>query len=335
MKLKDCVLDVDVVVSAPLVVKRPNKEWVEAREKGIIPQALFQFYGQANYFSLGAAPPFLNDEENILFPYLANLFRGIKNCLVESDKLVKEIAAYSESRYTPVKKLRGKDWDPEAKTKLLQSFKYLVVNLVNSLDLFAELVGLFLNGKIKGLNPGRCSFTKILNFMNKPLPPPATIVSPAQHQVEKLYMALHPLIVCNGSEQDWLELLYLYRNKLSHLGQYMFPQIGLHDEAGEFYTFIPRQWPFIHEQYMKPADPNAPKSHVANRKLLKEKFIHIDLIEYSEGILRKIICVLQEGLSVLCDTYQQLRDLPLNRAALDSLNENSKYYNFTEFAGGQ
>ena len=47
MKLTDCELDVDKVVSAPLFLDRPADEWLQARRDGTIPPALYELYVKA------------------------------------------------------------------------------------------------------------------------------------------------------------------------------------------------------------------------------------------------------------------------------------------------
>jgi hypothetical protein len=66
MRLEDCVLDVDVAVTAPLQWREPEDDWVQALNSQAIPREVFNLYSRAGYLSFGAAPPFLSDKENIL-----------------------------------------------------------------------------------------------------------------------------------------------------------------------------------------------------------------------------------------------------------------------------
>src|SRR5436189_293018 len=96
----------------------------------------------------------------------------------------------------------------------------------------------------------------------------------------------------------------LLRNKAEHLGQPVFRQIGLHDTTPKFYTFIPRQWPFIWERHMTlpgqsqsvPVDPNFIP------KLFQETLVHLDIITYAQGLRSKVRKGIHVGIEVLLKT---------------------------------
>ena len=88
MRLQDCILDVDVVVTAPLRVSSPDQSWIDARDSGAIPSPLFALYCRADYLSFGSAPGFLADPQNILFSYFAMLLRSLRDLLSEAQELL-------------------------------------------------------------------------------------------------------------------------------------------------------------------------------------------------------------------------------------------------------
>ena len=75
-RLSDCELkNLGVAYSYPPVHVRPEPAWDESRTQGTVPDALYYFYTGAGYFSLGSAPPFLNDPDRVLFSYLKSLVK--------------------------------------------------------------------------------------------------------------------------------------------------------------------------------------------------------------------------------------------------------------------
>ena len=122
----------------------------------------------------------------------------------------------------------------------------------------------------------------------------------------------------------------LYRNKAAHLGSSVFRQIGLHDNSGQFYTFIPRQWPYIWERYMKPAGTPAADPSVAD--LFRETLVHQDLLSYVSGARRKVVVVTATAVAILAAVYRQFGTFDANQAALTELDGSSETYRFDSFA---
>jgi eukaryotic-like serine/threonine-protein kinase len=66
-----------------------------------------------------------------------------------------------------------------------------------------------------------------------------------------LWIALRPLVYSEGTDREWLPLMRLLRNKVAHLGQPVFREVGLpHLIEERAYVFVPRQWPYIWERYI-------------------------------------------------------------------------------------
>ena len=105
----------------------------------------------------------------------------------------------------------------------------------------------------------------IERWLSQPFPSASTVVTPYDSHVLNLYDQLRPLVICDPPEQDWLGVTHILRNKVLHFGQSMLRQVGLHDTKPEFYLFIPRQWPFIYERYLRSANPNVPHDPIVMR----------------------------------------------------------------------
>ena len=149
MRLSKLSLNLEALVSYPVTHDVAEQHWIRANESGAIPEALFRFYCRADYFSLEKAPPFLSDAEPILFPYLANLARGIKDCLVEAAALIDELRDTGARTYDPIKR-QGESWDPDAPEREVRALKLFLVDVSGSLDSFAEMVALEVSCRTTG-----------------------------------------------------------------------------------------------------------------------------------------------------------------------------------------
>lgn len=331
MKLDDCKLDVDRVVSAPLIRTEPEPDWVRARDSGVLPQAGFVLYTRSDFLSFGSAPSFLADEKHLLFSYFAMVLRSLRDALIDADA---ELRSFSENQaliYDPGKRIRGEEWDPEASERVRKHFRLLLLSLQACLDATSDLIALLLTGLIPGLRLGRAQFSKIEDWLKRPLTPGALIITPQRDFLERLHLVLSPLINPGGSECDWLPLMRMLRNKGAHLGDAVFRYMGLHDQDGKFYTFIPRQWPFIPEEHMRATSVE----HSAGREPFPEFFrrtlVHEDIVTYASGLRRKVTEVVSVVLEILDSAYAQFRDFPLNTAALAELQGSAEIYAFEHF----
>lgn len=331
MKLENCELEVDRVVTAPMVRTEPEPEWVAARDAGLLPAAGFALYRRSSFLSFGSAPPFLADEKHLLFSYFAMVLRSVRDALVDADV---ELRAFSESQarvYDFGKRIRGEEWDPAAPERARRHFRLLLLSLQASLDATADLIALFLTGLIPGLRLGHAQFSRLESWLARPLPPGGLIVTPQRDFLERLYTGLSPLMNPAEPERDWLPLMRMLRNKAAHLGDAVFRYMALHDRDGRFYTFIPRQWPFIPEEHMHPAGVAPGATPEPFPELLRRTLMHEDIVSYASGLRRKVMEVVSTVLEILDSAYVHFRDFPLNTAALAELQGSAESYAFEHF----
>lgn len=330
MKLSDCNLNIDRVVMRPPIINSPDPEWIEANENKIIPENIYRFYCQADYFSLDKAPKFLNDENRMLFSLLSYLLLGIRYSFEEALELVGTIKDSQGKGYSPAKRARGEDWDHKADKHQIRSLRNLIITLTSTLDQFAEIVAIFFHGDIQNLTVGRAHFTTLREFARHPFTPKSTIVTPKEHLFEELHKTLEKELEVDGAETQWFELLLLYRNKLAHLGTPMFPICVLHDHKGKLFSFLPNKWPVFHESNI--SFTNEPfEKKVGIGKYVEENHIHQDIVEYSEALLAKIYRLLDQSFVVLCRSYREFRDFELNESALKSLKNKKAKFDFKHF----
>lgn len=331
MNLENCELAVDRVVAAPMVRTEPEPDWVAAREAGLLPAAGFALYSRSSFLSFGSAPPFLADEKHLLFSYFAMVLRSVRDSLVDADG---ELRAFEESQarvYDPGKRIRGEEWDPAAPERVRRHFRLLLLSLQAGLDATADLIALFLTGLIPGLRLARAQFSRIESWLERPLPPGGLIVTPQRDFLERLHRDLSPLMNAAAPERDWLPLMRMLRNKAAHLGDAVFRYMALHDRDGRFYTFVPRQWPFIPEEHMHAADAGPGAALEPLPELLRRTLMHEDIVSYASGLRRKVTQVISAVLDVLDSAYLQFRGFPLNAAALAELQGSAESYAFEHF----
>lgn len=333
MRLEECRLDVDLVVTASFQRREPEEDWVHARDSQVIPLTLFSLYARANYLSFGSAPPFLSDSENILFSYFSMVLRSLKESLVDAEEQLRLYVEAQGQVYDVGKRVRGEPWDKTADQRAHRHFRYFLLSLQSALDVFADLAALFLPGFIPGLRLGRAQFSRIEAWLAKPVPPSGVILSPQQQFLTKLHDTLRPLIhpQSPSTERDWLPLMRMLRNKAAHFGDPVFRSVGLHDKDGTFYTFVPRVWPCIWERHMKPADPTSSKDPNFLPKLLRQILVHQDIITYAQGLCRKVTDVVSAGASVLNEAFDQFKNFSSNQPALAELQGSSEVHDFECF----
>ena len=331
MHLKNCVLDVDFTTLAPFIRKEPEDSWLKALESSAIPAPLFESYRNAGYLSFGAAPSFLRDGENVLFSYLTMILRSLLESLVDAHEQIPPFIEAQGRTYDLGKKARGEPWDPGADAKAKRHFRDLLIALQGSLDALADLIALFLTGMIPGLTLGRAQFARIEAWLERPLPPIGLVTTPYDICLRKLRDTLAPMVLPSPPERDWLPLMRMLRNKVAHLGQPVFRTVGLYDEEFRFWSFVPRQWPFIWEKHMKPHDPSIPVDRSVLPKLFPELLMHQDITSYATGLRKKVLDVIGAGASVVNEAYRDFKDFAPNQAALAELQSNSVAYEFESF----
>ena len=261
------------------------------------------------------------------------LVRGLKDLLIEAEELTAEFAHAEERKYNPEKELRGEDWDKKAHIQARRALKYLLVTSSGILDVLADLVALFFTGHISRLRLGRAQFSDLDAWLGQPFASANLIVTPYEYHLSELHHQLQGLVHVDSPspEKDWLPLMRLYRNKAAHMGDHMFSYVGLQDEDNEFYTFVPRQWPYIMEKDLKPVDSNRPTDPSEIRTFCEQTLIHEDIVSYTQGLRLKILTVVDTTVIVLDSAYEEFSQFPLNEAALDELRESSKSFDFEYF----
>ena len=322
MLLKDCVLEgIDEIQTSILQWSQPEPRWVAARDTGAIPAELFGLYEQVGYLSLGAAPPFLRDNKNIVYSYFSMALNCLLDNLVDARAHRAELVKDHALRYDIGKKMRNEYWDPDADSRFRRNLRDVLIALDGSLDTLADLVALVLAGrwKIGGLKLGRGDFVSVEKWLSQPFEFTSILATPYDSHVRSLYDNLRPLVICDPPEQDWLGFTHMLRNKVLHFGQSMLRQIGIHDTKARFYTFIPRQWPFIYERYMKPANPDVPHDPTLMRELFTDSLIHQDVLSFAEGLhlrVGRVISIVTLWTAKMCADFE---DLPASKESLEAL----------------
>jgi len=331
MKLQDCILEVNKIVVSSQEYIGPDEKWLSVKEKGYIPKSLFSLYSLADYFGFGKAPSFFNDTRRLLFPFMEGMARGIMDSLCESTRLLNGMPDLHERSYSPIKRFSGQAWDQGAIDELNRSFRYLVVNLTATLDLFTEIAALILYPALRNVTPGRASFSQLKEFIRSHRPTTDAVQRPLDYLAGKLATSVIPFVDCSGDEKDWLELLFLYRNKLAHLGTSAFQYMAFHDAELKTYTFLPRRWPLFHKQAIQATTGPSSPGPVSVKDVAERELMHCDLIEYSQRLTQKVIELLEVGLSVICESYKLVKDFPANESVADEIMRQSKHYDFIKF----
>jgi hypothetical protein len=336
MLLKDCVLDgIDEVQTSILQWDQPEPRWVKARDTIAIPPELFKLYEQLGWLSFWAAPPMLSDDKNVVFSYLSMALNCLLDNLVDAQAQGIELVKNEALLYDIGKKIRREPWDPNADTRFRRNLRDILIALDGTLDTLADLIALMLVGrwKVPGLKLGRGDFASIERWLSQPFTSNAIIVTPYDSRVRTLYEQLRPLVICDPPEQDWLGLTHILRNKVLHFGQGMLRQVGLHDTTPKFYVFIPRQWPFIYEQYLRPANPNVPHDPIVMRELFTDSLIHQDVLSFAHGLhlrVNRIVSIVASWTAKMCEDFS---DFPASRESLQALESPLAKSSFEYFAG--
>ncbi len=333
MKLTECNLDIDGVVMRPPLLNSPHPDWQSVYDNKIVPEYVYRFYCCAEYFSIEKILKFLDDPHRFLFSFLHNTLEGIRHAFTEAKDLVTIIKETQGKGYSPLKRIKNESWDTSADGKQARSARYFIVLMNGILDQLAEVVSIFFHGDIPNLTVGRASFTVLRDFAREPFSPKTKIVTPKENWFEELHTILVDTIEVNGSERQWYELLKLYRNKLAHLGTSMFPILRLHDDKGEFYSFLPNQFPLFHETGItfknETQNESCEPQNTADYAI--KNYIHQDIVEYSEKLLEKVYYLLDRCFKVLCSTYIEFKAFDLNASALKSLKNKRTQYDFKHF----
>ena len=331
MKLENCQLNPVAISMAPFVRSDPEEDWLRARDDNEIPASLFDLYRKSNYLSYGSAPSYLADSENLLFSYYCLTLRSLLLSLVDAHLYRREVFLADKERYYPHKHLDDPSWTRE-KTEMSakrsnDAFRNLLLSLHAGLDTLSEIIAIFAEGKIRGLEVGYGQFSKLEPWLMADFTITELIASPQTICLSKLHTELRLLVHSAPPETDWLPYLRLLRNKATHLGHGFFRTAALPDSSGQYFTFVPREWPYIWEKYFN----RNPNQTTPMTDLLLNTFSHQDMTEYSAGALRKVVAVIDAGVRVIGEAYTLCKDFNLNETALAQLQSNSKLFEFQSF----
>jgi len=336
MKLRDCLSEFDFVYKDPPRRGRAADIWQAARLSGRIPESLFVFYSEANYFSLDAGPPFLSDPGRVLFSYLEVITNGVRESFEEGDELLKRIVALEPRVYTPLKADRS-EWDSDAAQSQRRALRYYLLNMSAAMDLFSEAVSLIFAKEVASAIPlGRAHFTHLVSWLKADVSV-GSMLAPTEGQLEKLHRDLREVILAEGEEPEWLRLFRLYRNKLTHLGAGSVIDFRLQDADGSFYAFLPRVWPFIWQSGINYSreDQLPPRAKASERlrRTIENNCIHIDLLEFLRNLDDRLRAIVDRGFGVLAETLNLFTrlDLPLNEEALETLQSKARAIEFKDF----
>jgi hypothetical protein len=333
MKLQDCHMQLRSVVTPPFEHDAPGADWREVRAAGHIPPQLWDLYRATRYLSASALAGFETPNARIITVYFARLIRSVKECLLDSAELRTQMRDLSARQYDP-RKPYPHEFDRDAARRHRSAFRSLLVNLVGSLDVFADIVAVMLPRQVPHLRAGGAAFTVLERWLATRHEVPSGLISPTAHFVAELHEQLGPIVVISsGPERDWLPLMRMYRNKAAHLGHQSYTQFGLESKIdGNLAFFIPRSWPFVAEQYAAVGPPSQPTNEPVDfSDVLSDWLMHQDLEEYSEGAFRKIHVVLGAGFGALHRLYMQLKAVPVANATLEDLEKSKLSYKFEYF----
>jgi hypothetical protein len=330
MRFEEFDLDLEGVVMAPLTRREPAADWLDGRDAGILPSALFSLYTRSRYLSYGADPPFLADREHILFSYFGLVMQAIKDSLLEANTDLKTFQSKQDKGYDLEKRLKNEPWDPEADAVARRSFQLLLSSLLASLDSTAELVALFLPNQIKNLFVGRAQFSSIESWLEGSPPVLSVVCSPQQKKLEELYIKIKPKVCTSGEETEWLRFARNLRNKSTHIPGSVRQFVFKHSN-GESYTFLPREWPFIWEKHFHATGSVPPAGPIPMPELLSRILLRQDKVSYAEELRMRITLLVEDVLSVVDQMYGDFGRFPLNEGALEQLLRNSELAKFQAF----
>lgn len=302
MKLKDC-LEADVVLSAPFARKAPDDSWLSAYKNKSIPESLYKFYAAADYFSFDKCPLFLHDEQKILFPHLEAAIELIKSSFEEYHELIDLMKKYDKVSYTPIKKIKGETFDKTAARKFNRYFQILIINMYSILDSIAETIAIVLSWGDLGRSQFSSFVKSIGDNLKKKNNSSIKIVTLENNYVENIKDIIREEILRTNNE-EWYELFKLYRNKQSHFRRYS--GFLAHDKQGQFYHFLPRQWPYYFQQDISYTKDTKTKDDL--KGAISELIMEQDIFEYCDGLYKKIYNLTNRVFNVLVETFKIKKD---------------------------
>jgi hypothetical protein len=331
-KLQDCGLNVDVAASYPFMFGRPEEAWESSLAAGRIPTALFDFYCAAKYFSLEAAPKFLRGTDGLLFFYLKALINGIRESFEDAAALLEQLKVAEANQYTPSKRLKGENWDPAAAQIARRTPKYIFAEVAGALDQTAEVAAVLFGDEIPRVPIGRADFAALVKVAKErgTGSGSSAIVTPRAGKLEDLCNRVREEVAGSGTEEDWFELFQLYRNKFAHIGNYMFPTVGLPAKSSDdFHAFLPNHWPAPMEQHITTLAKPGTRVNLAT--FFEAEYIHQDLVEYAERLVKRARDVIGSLFIVLLESYKLFSEMETDLRAIEALNRQGQRWRFRGF----
>lgn len=303
MKLKQCLLNVDVAVTAPLIRRGPDESWLLAYKNKSIPESLYKFYLAADNFSYDRCPDFLKDDRKILFAHLETSVNLIKLSFEEYHELIDLMKKYDLASYTPVKEARGQTFDPSAPKQFNRCLQLLIINMYSILDCISEAVAIVISwGKI-----GRASFLTLVEEVKKSSNTSIkTIVKVDNKYIKEIKKVIREEIQKEGNSKEWYELFKLYRNKSSHFRHWS--SFSFHDKKGNFYHFLPRQWPYYFQQDIKYKKEEKVDNNNDVKNLISDLLMEQDIFEYCEGLYNQIYIITERIFHLLTEAFNIKKD---------------------------
>ncbi len=326
MRLQDCELDIDQAWIRPPSRTAPESEWTQARDQNVIPEYLYRFYCSADYFSIDKAPRFLNDPNRRLFSLLGAVVRGMWVSFEESHELLNEIRELDEKAARSLKEKGMNPIHASAVERQHRLFRYLVVTTSAILDQMAEVVALLFHSEIAGLRIGRAHFTYLRSWVDVGTTRTG-ILSAKSGRLGELRNVLKQELRVSGPDNQWHELLTLYRNKLGHLGMLVFPIVAFHNKAGKFYYFTPSRFPLFHQSTINAAGT----SDGTLRDYVLANYIEQDFVSYCASLVARIQRLVDRSFVVLCGAFNEFRNFELDVGALENLNKQTETVAFKSF----
>lgn len=330
MKLWECDLEFDSVVSYPITEREPAPDWVQANRNGYLTPAIYSLYEITSFLTLAQIAGFETKDQRLVSGYFARLFRSLKDCLVESHELVETVAEATKLLYDPIKKARGESWDRTAHFKTRTALRLLVVDLYGSLDILSELLSITLPARIPNVQTGKASFSAVVSWLKRePVHTALGVVEPSVHFAELLREKLRTLVIIESApNREWFELLRLYRHKLVHLGPRSFQTLGFKSLADEtFAHFLPNSWPFVPEEDMTLATES--DEGTQDFDPLK-RLVNQDTVEYVRGSLSAVKAVLDAGFNVMVDIRRTVGRPPTGESAFQ-IRKNTEAFEFSHY----
>jgi len=314
MNLSDC-LNADVFVSSPQERTEPEQMWTDARDSRVIPESLYHLYRETNYLSPSGIAGWETESGKVVSGYFSRVVRSLAECVIESSNLNNDMLMLLSETYTPLKRARGESWDRDAPRKFRSAFRLWLIDVTGALDSLAEITGILLPGAVKDLGVGHGASGPLLKWASSESQTAQGVIDPITHYAETLRVGLHAHVTLEP-RHDWLRLVRIYRNKLTHFGHQAFVNFGLQGPDSEVYYFLPREWPFNPEKYMTLATPlSTEDAAMSVRRHLTESLVSVDTATFLQESSRRLGALLETALGHLLATYRHIHILRVGEIA--------------------